>query len=211
MDQLLPPVILTKAMKERNTKPQAAWTNQCSLVEYQGQWIMFYHDKDLSPEDGNRRSVRADYITFNEDGTINKVTPTPRGVGICDARRHIQVDRYSAVSKTGAADEFLDESNRAQGWKVILSEKDAFVQYDRVEFGKTPLKNIKMRASSPTGGTVKVRIDQPDGPVVAEAEIPKGEFRDISSTLGTSPTGLHNLVVTQAGEGSVEIDWVAFE
>ena len=211
MDQLLPPVILTKAMKERNTRPQAAWTNQCSLVEYQGQWIMFYHDKDLSPEDGNRRSVRADYITFNEDGTINKVTPTLRGVGICDAKRHIQVDRYSAVSKTGAADEFLDESNRGQGWKVILSEKDAFVQYDRVEFGKAPLKTIRLRASSPTGGAVKVRTDRQDGPAIADVQIPQSGFREISTPLATPPTGLHNLVITQTGEGLVEIDWVAFE
>jgi len=212
MDQSPAPVIITQTMKDRNIKPTGAWTNQCSLVEYQGQWIMFYHDKDLSPEDGNRRSVRADYITFNDDGTINKVTTTLRGVGICDARRHIQVDRYSAVGKTGAAGAFLDEANRDLGWKIILSEKDAFVQYDRVDFGKTALKTVKVRANSSTGGIVEIRTDKPDGPLLAKIEIPKdADFRELTAKLATPPTGLHNLVVTQPGEGTVEIDWVSFD
>ena len=131
------------------------WTNQCSLVEYKGQWLIFYHDDDLSPKDNARRSVHADYVTFNDDGTINKVTPTFRGVGICDAKRHIQVDRYSAISKTGAADAFLDDNKKSDGWKVTLSDKDAFVQYDRVDFGKSSLKSVRVRANSSDGGMIR--------------------------------------------------------
>jgi hypothetical protein len=212
MDQLQPPTILTQAMKAPNTRLQACWTNQCSLVEYKGQWILFYHDKDLSPEDGNRRCVHADYLTFNDDGTINKVSPTLRGVGICDAKRHIQIDRYSAISKTGAADAFLDESNRGLGWKVALTEKDAFVQYDRVDFGKAPLKSVKVRANSTTGTTIEIRTDKPDGLVIAKVQIPQGaEFKEVSASLTISPTDLHHLVVTLPEKNTVEIDWVTFE
>ena len=57
------------------------WTNHQSIVEYKGQWYLFYHDKDLSPDFDKNRSIRADRLFFNADGTIQKVIPTLRGVG----------------------------------------------------------------------------------------------------------------------------------
>ncbi len=48
------------------------WTNHPSIVEYQGQWYLFYHDKDLSPDFDKNRSIRADYLCFNDDGTITE-------------------------------------------------------------------------------------------------------------------------------------------
>ena len=57
------------------------WTNHHSLVEYRGQWFLFYHHNDLSPNDDKRRSVCIDRVSFNFDGTIQQVSPTRRGVG----------------------------------------------------------------------------------------------------------------------------------
>jgi len=70
------------------------WTNHQSIVEYKGQWYLFYHDKDLSPDFDKNRSIKADYLYFNEDGTIQKVIPTHRGVGISSALKEINIDRY---------------------------------------------------------------------------------------------------------------------
>ncbi len=188
------------------------WTNHHSLVEYQGQWILFYHDKDLSPDFDKDRSVRADYITFNDDGSINKVIPTFRGVGICDAKRHIQVDRYSAVSKTGTAVSFLDDKNHGQGWKIALTEPEAFVQYDRVDFGKAAPKSIKVRASSDAGSAIEIRLDKNNGPLVAKVQIPKSaDLTEVSVPLTAPATELHNLVITQPEKASTQIDWVSFE
>jgi hypothetical protein len=188
------------------------WTNHHSLVEYNGQWMLFYHDKDLNPDNDRNRSARADYLTFNPDGTIQKVIPTLRGVGICDAKRHIQIDRYSAVSKTGTAVSFLDDAQRNLGWKIALSDKDAFVQYDRVDFGKDPLKAVNVRSNSSTGGTLEIHLDKPDGPVLAKVQIPKGaDWATVNSKLASAPTGLHNLVVTIPEKNNIEIDWVSFE
>jgi len=44
--------------------PSGCWTVQHSIVEYQGQWYLFYHDKDLSPEFDKNRSIRADSLYF---------------------------------------------------------------------------------------------------------------------------------------------------
>lgn len=193
-------------------KNAGCWTDHHSLVEYQDQWYLFYHFKDLSPRDDARRSARAEFVTFNDDGTIQKVTPTQRGVGICDAKRQIQIDRYSAISKEGVAVSFLDPTNTFAGWKVALTEKNAAVQYDRVEFGKAALKSVKVRAQSATGGTIEIRLDKNDGPVLAKVEIPKSdEWKDVAARLTGAPSGLHNLVVTLPEKNDVAVDWVSFE
>jgi hypothetical protein len=193
-------------------KNAGCWTDHHSLVEYQGQWYLFYHYNDLSPRDNTRRSAHADYLAFHEDGTIQKVTPTLRGVGTCDAKRKIQIDRYSAISRESVTVSYLDPTNAFAGWKAALTDKDAFVQYDRVEFGKAVLKSVKVRAKSATGGAIEVRIDRSDGPVLANVEIPKrDEWNEFSANLTTTPSGQHNLVVTMPEKNDVEIDWVSFE
>lgn len=57
------------------------WTQHHSILEYKGQWYLFNHDMDLSPDFDKNRSIHADFLYFNEDGTIQKVIPTLRGVG----------------------------------------------------------------------------------------------------------------------------------
>ena len=150
------------------------WTNQCSIVQYKGQWILFYHDKDLSPSFDKNRSVRADYLHFNDDGTIQKVVPTLRGVGIVDAKSKIQIDRYSAISKEGVSVSFLNDARKFDGWKIALAGKGAWVQFDRVDFGSGGLKAVNVQSVSATGGRVTIRLDKLDGPVLAQVEIPKG-------------------------------------
>jgi beta-xylosidase len=192
--------------------PNRCWTNHHSLVEYKGQWMLFYHDKDLSPNNDRNRSTRADYLSFNDDGTIQKVIPTLRGVGIADAKRKIQIDRFSDISKAGADVSFLDDAKKGDGWKIALSDKDAFVQYNRVEFGKAELKTVNVRARSSTGGTLQVRLDKLDGPLAAKVEIQKGdEWNVVHTKLATVPSGQHDLVVTMPEKNSVEVDWVSFE
>src|SRR6185312_3841717 len=100
------------------------WTVHQSIVEYKGRWYLFYHDKDLSPQFDKNRAIRADYLYFNEDGTIKKVIPTLRGVGIINAKSKVQIDRYSAVGPEGASVSFLDEANKQEGWKISLHGKN---------------------------------------------------------------------------------------
>lgn len=58
--------------------------NHHSIVEYKGQWILFYHrwlDDPKSSCKKRQRHVAAEYIHFNKDGTIQKVERTAGGVG----------------------------------------------------------------------------------------------------------------------------------
>jgi len=66
-------------------------TNHHSIVEYKRNWYFFYHNADLSLskiQDESekekyskyRRSVCVEYLYYNEDGTIKKISQTKMGV-----------------------------------------------------------------------------------------------------------------------------------
>lgn len=59
-------------------EPTGCDTSHGSVVEFCGLWYLFYHNCDISGA-GNLRSVCADYLYFNEDGTIKTVEQTKKG------------------------------------------------------------------------------------------------------------------------------------
>ncbi len=192
--------------------PSGCWTNHHSIVEYKGQWYLFYHDKDLSPDFDKNRAIRADYLSFNEDGTIRKVTPTLRGVGIADASKEIQIDRYSAVSPDGVTVDFVDSNQKQKGWKAVLAAQNAWVQYNDVDFGEHKWISVQVKAASQTGGMVEIRMDNVDGPLAAKVEIPENrDWSVVKSELLKIPSGVHNLVVKLNDTKNVEIDWIQFK
>jgi hypothetical protein len=188
------------------------WTNQASVIKFKGQWYLFYHNNYLSPHFDKARSVCIDSMFFNKDGTIRKVIPTLRGVGVTNAWRKIQIDRYSYVSKEGTSIAFLDTLDTFKGWKTVLDSSSAWIQYNSVDFGQTELKFIYLRAVSRRGGTVLVRLNGSTGPVIAKVRIPKTNgWRIVRSPLLAFKPGIHSLVVQLEGNDKVQIDWVRFK
>ncbi len=191
--------------------PVGCWTNHHSLVEYKDQWYLFYHHNDYSPEFDKNRSIRADSLFFNPDGTIQKVIPTLRGVGLTDARKEIQLDRYSRLSDKGAAIDYLNQANKFEGWKTLLSTDGAWVQYNRVDFGSQAPRKVKARVLSASGGTLQIRIDGADGTVIAEVKVPKGnQWMEIEAPVRSGKSGIHDLYVSLKGNNEVAIDWLSF-
>lgn len=192
--------------------PSGCWTNHHSIVEYDGQWYLFYHDNQLSPKFDKNRSIRADRLAFNPDGSIQKVVPTLRGVGVVAATSKIPIDRYSAVSADGTTVSFLDEAKPRDGWKVALGRKGAWVRFNDVDFGDGKLKTVSARGVSAAGGAVEIRLDKEDGPVLATVDLAKGaDWKVASAELSEIPGGKHDLVVTSSQDGPVELDWMSFE
>ena len=191
--------------------PTSCWTNHHSIIQFKNQWYLFYHHNDYSPKFDKARSVRADSLFFNPDGTIKKVIPTLRGVGIADATKELQVDRYSSKSNEGISIMFLDTLDKFKGWKTKFNSPDAWIQYNSVDFGKKKLKVAVIRALSETGGTIQLRDNSFDGPVVAEFKIPKStEWKLVSSSLPKVQSGIHNLFIVLKDNKQVEVDWISF-
>ena len=188
------------------------WTNQQSIIKFKNQWYLFYHHNDLSPHFDKNRSVRIDSLFFHADGTIQKVIPTLRGVGLTEASEKIQIDRYSLKSDKGASIAFLDTLNIFGGWKTILDTTNAWIQYDGVDFGNNGYSVVNVRVASKTGAILRVRLDNAEGPDAARIEIPKDTgWKTIKAPLSGSRQGVHNLVVSLKEDKTVEIDWIYFE
>lgn len=187
------------------------WTVHHSIVDFQGQWYLFYHDKDLSPAFDKNRSIKADKLFFNADGTIQKVVPTLRGVGLVKAGSEIQIDRYSATSGEGIEVSFLDEANPHAGWKTTFGAAKSWVRFNEVDFGRGGQQLIDVRTKSAAGGTLKIRLDKPDGPVIGRVEVEQGADWKIARVAAKSvAAGVHDLFVTQAGAEVIDVDWVRF-
>ena len=192
--------------------PTGCWTNHHSIIEYKDQWYLFYHHNDLSPEFDKNRSIRADSLFFYDDGTIRKVIPTWRGVGLTDATGKIQIDRYSAISAKGVRIDFLNERQKNQGWKVRLKGANSWVRYNGVNFGEYRLKTVTIKATSKTGGVIDIRIDKTDGQLIARLDIPKTQnWTELSATVTEPPAGIHNLIIDLNNNANVEIDWISFQ
>ena len=191
--------------------PMGTWTNHHSLVQYNGQWYLFYHQSAYSPKFDKNRSVCIDSLFFNEDGTIRKVIPTNRGVGITSALEKIEIDRYSHISPTGISVAFIDTTNTFKGWKAILSKQNSWITYNTVDFGNKKLKAVQVNASSQTGGVIQIRLDKSDGLLLSEVRIPKSANLSLLNTrLSKFQKGIHNLVVVLKDYSTVDIDWIQF-
>ena len=123
------------------------------------------------------------------------------------------MDRYSRLSPSGAAIAFLDTANTFQGWQTIFSSGAGWVQYNGVAFGQQKLRSITLRSASAAGATVQIRLDNAQGPIIAEVAVPKGTaWQDVKAPLLAFKPGTHALYVAPKGPAAaVAVDWVRFE
>lgn len=184
------------------------WTNHHSVINFKGQWYLFYHNNDLSPDFDKNRSARADSLFFNADGTIQKVVPTLRGIGVTKATSKIQVDRYSYISSEGASVEFLDTTNTFDGWKTVLSEKGASISYNAVDFGNNKTKKVNMRVKAISNCIINLQTGGSNN----ELSIPlSNNWEVVQLKVNDIPKGIHNINLTLKTAGEIQIDWIQFE
>ena len=191
--------------------PTGCWTNHHSIIEFNNQYYLFYHGNDLSPQFDKNRSIRIDSLFINADGSIKKVHPTLRGVGLTKATQEIQIDRYSDKSDDVTI-AFLDTANKFEGWKARLNKQGSWIRYNAVDFEKNKLKAVEIQASSQEESTVEIRLDKIDGPVISSVKIGNNANWHLTKTnLSEVPFGKHDLYIILKGKKPVEIDWIKFE
>ena len=184
------------------------WTNHHSFVEYQGQWYLFYHHNDYSPDFDKNRSVRIDKVRFNPDGTIEQVTPTYRGVGVTPASDRIQMDRYSGIYHVAAGIDFLDPAKPFDGWFVRLGRPGTWVRYDEIDFGETSPEAVTFRYRAPENAEVSAPLSDEES--LGTFLLPASEdWTEVTLPVTGTATGLRNLKLLVL-RGSADIDWVSF-
>ena len=196
------------------------WTNHHSLVEYQGQWYLFYHTNFFSPKDDKRRSVCIEKIAFNADGTIQEVKPTMRGVGINQGTERIEVDRYSSAGDVQTA--YVDTTNTLRGACVTLSKKGSWVKYDGVDFSNITDGYLVINVMAHENTQLCVREKSAKGKVIAKVAVTvksengpfrrdmSGQWLTLTAPLDYTPKGITDLVIT-CEDKAVSVDWLRFK
>ena len=198
------------------------WTNHHSIINYKGQWYLFYHQNAFSPRDDKRRSVQIDKLFFNPDGTIKEVKKTMRGVGVNKATEKIEIDRYSTAS-SDVTTSLIDTVNTFRGYQASLPKKGSWLHYADVDF--SPITDAYLVVNAKAGGNTEfcVREKNAKGKVIARVTMnvvtQMGQFRRDQSNqwltqtvnLEYVPKGVIDLCVTCEGDAEVSINWVQFK
>lgn len=191
-------------------------TNHHSIIAYEGRWILFYHWWDVSGYN-KLRSMRADYMEFNDDGSIRKVKPTLRGIGVPTVGDTIQIDRYSEISN---AEISFVGGNEPSGWMVCNTKPNGWVRFNAVDFKDGQAKSMKIRiASGQRIGHIEIHLDSQQGTEIAQFKVPStrswNNWQTISTPLKDLPTGIHDLFVVFKSEWGLEkianVNWLIFE
>ena len=196
------------------------WTNHHSLMEYKGQWYLFYHTNFFSPKDDKRRSVCIEKLAFNADGTIQEVKPTMRGVGINQATERIEIDRYTFSGDV--QNEYVDTVRTMLGACVTLPRKGSWVKYDGVDFSCITDGYLVISIMAHENTQLCVRERSSKGKVIAKVPVTvksengsfrrdmSGQWLTLAVPLEYTPKGITDLVVTCGGE-AVSVDWLRFK
>lgn len=186
-----------------------SWTNHHSIVEYKGQWYMFYHHNDYDHAVGHHRSVKADKLYFNEDGTIREVVPTRRGIGVIPADRPIQMDRYS-YGYGDISEDFVNKDNHFEGWYITM-RADSYVKINDIDFGKKRKRSFDMRVKAKTESTVYVRVSDNENTWSKKYKIsPSDEWNIIERLSFDKPEGVCDITIGVIN-GEASMDWINFK
>ena len=214
-------------------QPNGCWTNHHSIVNYKGQWYLFYHHNYFSPKDDKRRSACIEKLYFNADGTIQEVKQTIRGVGINKATEKIEIDRYSSASGD-VTTALIDTTNTFRSYQATLPTKGSWLQYNDIDFSVITdgYLIISVKASDNTEfcireksgkGKILARIKlevKPQEPAGGAAANPmmarfrrdlRNQWLTQTATLDYIPKGVTDLVITNEGEGALSVDYIMFK
>lgn len=187
------------------------WTNHHSIVEFNGEWYLFYHHNDYSPDFDKNRSVRIDKIRFNADGSIQQVTPTLRGVGVTPACSKIQVDRYSMLYPYGTSVDFINPANPFEGWFVTIGKPKAYVRYNQVDFSAKPVSSVTVRVRSAKGAEFTIDNSAEHAAPMATVKISSTpKWKEVTVPVAGPVEGMNDLTL-RCVSGAVDIDWIEFK
>lgn len=186
------------------------WNNHGSLVEFQGQWYIFYHRASHGSYTMRRACVEP--ITFNEDGSIDEVEMTTQGAaGPLDARHKMDAERacllHGNLMIHACAPDNEELTEIREGDRAAYKYIDFGDGVKSVTFSVTPGQDA---------GSIELAIDRPWGWAPATIEIPgNGDGKAIELKAGVDPgfKGVHAvwLRFKAKGEKSYKVDWFKFE
>jgi beta-xylosidase len=187
------------------------WTNHGSLVEFKGQWYVFYHR--ATHNNFAMRKPCIEPVYFNPDGTIKEVEMTTQGVaGPLDAKKKMDAERACLLSgniyiKACAPDNEL----------LVNIRNDDKAVYKYMDFGNGVDSVIIKVNPGWNGGRIRLALDQIWHDDIGIIDVPQrietGGVITIRKKIEKPVKGIHTLWLHFQGSGNdlFEVDWFQFK
>ncbi len=146
--------------------PTDSYCAHGSIVEYKGQWYVFYFNSAISKNDW-LRSICVDRLYYNPDGTIQLVTQTtagvpPAGPTATPIPNLVRYEAENAVIGNGAT---LGTDSAASGGRCVrnLNTANSYVQFNNVNGGNGGRATVHIYyASNDTGAKLNLTANNID-------------------------------------------------
>ncbi len=185
------------------------WNNHGSIVEFKGQWYVFYHR--ATHNSNMMRKACVEPIFFNDDGTIDEVEMTTQGaVGPLNPYQRLDAERACLLHGNVRVEAF--SKTEEQLTKIKNGDKAAYkyIAFD----GKNSTFKARIKAGK-NGGVINVHIDQPWGKKLGTLTIPAAlgnqEWEELSCPVESADGRQTLWLVFFGGEDMFDVDWVKFE
>lgn len=184
------------------------WNNHGSIVEFNGQWYVFYHRSTHNSK--MMRKACVEPIFFNEDGSIGEVEMTSQGAGPpLDALSQIDAERACLLFGNVRIQAFASDNEELAG--IQNNDRAAFKYInfgdgvDSVTFRVKPGKRF---------AKIDLALDMPWHQSIGSVDIPgaeQGKWQNITVAL-KSNSGVHALWLRFYGEEGelFSMDWFRF-
>lgn len=153
--------------------------NHHTIMQFKGQYYLFYHAQYLQDSmgiKGGYRSTHIDKLTVNADGSMQQVTGTKKGISQIKTLDPTGEVRAATLSHQGGIE------IEGRGNTTVKADKGDWFRVSGVECAS--VSAITVKASSQSGSIIKVCKGSASGDVVSYIEIPAGSsMQEITSPV----------------------------
>ena len=184
------------------------WNNHGSIVEFKGQWYVFYHR--ATHNSNMMRKACVEPIAFNPDGSINEVEMTTQGAaGPLKATNELEAEQACLLFGNTRIRLFSPNQEELGG---IRNGDNVAYKYLNFESGIDGFEITV--APGKNGGTIELALDQPWHPAIGKIQVPpaSGEKKWITLKGDVKKTnGVHALWLRFYGADSDMFDIDSFK
>lgn len=184
--------------------------NHPGIMDYKGKSYVFGLNYDLLKLETNthyeRRSVSVAEIHYNEDGTIQEVPywadTKLEQIGTFNPFRKVEAETMAWGYGLKTA------PNADKSLSVVDVNNGEYICVRGVNFGKNKARRFEVSALPLEGGNLKIRLDAPDGKIVGNVNIPKGNETskyELYSCEVNAVSGIHDLYLSFEGENNKDL------
>ncbi|MEJ2111267.1 MAG: glycoside hydrolase family 43 protein [Acidobacteriota bacterium] len=201
--------------------------NHHSIVEFEGGWYLFYHNRVISDREGlteYQRCITLDHLTYDESGAIKEVSTTPGQVKqLRNLDAFARLEAETMADQRGIEVDFVKADGKNAGVMVTDIHNEDWIGYSQVDFrdGASVFK-ARVASVAPNNAAIDVYIDGSDmfrnlpGKRIGTCLVkPTGgwqNWRDISCNIEET-TGVHDLYLRFAGNSTeplLNLDYFSF-